>query len=267
MPQLWHVGVQPQPGDVLEESNPPISASGLIGPEQVVGKPMTDAEIEAVIDAFAASAEAADRMGFDGIELHGGHGYLLDSFFWHGTNVRGDAYGGNLAARTRFVAEMVQECRRRTRPAFPIVLRFSQWKNVDYDAKLASSPEALEQFLTPLAEAGVDIFHCSTRRFWEPEFAGSDLNLAGWAKKLSGKPTITVGSVGLTQDLFASFAEEDTPVSGNIVQLIQMLERGDFDLVAVGRALLADPDWSDKVRAGRLGELQSFKRDSLGTLA
>jgi len=59
----------------------------------------------------------------------------------------------------------------------------------------------ITRFLGPLVDAGVDVFHCSTRRFWEPEFAGSDLNLAGWTKKLTGKPTITVGSVTLDQDL------------------------------------------------------------------
>jgi 2,4-dienoyl-CoA reductase-like NADH-dependent reductase (Old Yellow Enzyme family) len=186
--------------------------------------------------------------------------------FWHGTNERQDRYGGDVAARTRFVADIVRECRRRTRPDFPILLRFSQWKNVDYDAKLAATPAALEQFLGPLTDAGVDIFHCSTRRFWEPEFSGSELNLAGWTRKLSGKPTITVGSVGLTQDLFASFAVENTPASGNIAHLMRMFERGDFDLVAVGRALLADPQWSTKLRQGRLDEFGGFNRNAMGEL-
>lgn len=266
MPQLWHAGVQPQPGDVPDPANPPLSASGLLGPDQRVGEPMTHAEIEAVINAFATAAEDADRMGFDGVELHGGHGYLLDSFFWNGSNIRTDRYGGDVGARTRFVADIVRACRRRTRPGFPISLRFSQWKNVDYNAKLANTPAELESFLGPLIDAGVDIFHCSTRRFWEPEFPDSDLNLAGWTKKISGLPTITVGSIGLTHDLFASFAEDDTPASGNIAQLIRMLDRGDFDLVAVGRALLADPQWAIKVREGRNDELHGFQRQVLGTL-
>jgi 2,4-dienoyl-CoA reductase-like NADH-dependent reductase (Old Yellow Enzyme family) len=266
MPQLWHVGVQSQPGDAPDPARPPSSASGLLGPGQRVGEPMTAAEIEAAIEAFASAAADAARLGFDGVELHGGHGYLLDSFFWHGTNERQDRYGGDVAARTRFVADIVRECRRRTRPDFPILLRFSQWKNVDYDAKLAATPAALEQFLGPLTDAGVDIFHCSTRRFWEPEFSGSELNLAGWTRKLSGKPTITVGSVGLTQDLFASFAVDNTPASGNIAHLVRMFERGDFDLVAVGRALLADPQWSTKLRHGRLDEFGGFNRNAMGEL-
>jgi hypothetical protein len=69
---------------------------------------------------------------------------------------------------------------------------------------MAPTPTALEAFLTPLSEAGVDVFHASTRRYWDAEFEGSDLNLAGWTKKLTGKPTITVGSVGLDSDFLRS---------------------------------------------------------------
>ena len=91
---------------------------------------------------------------------------------------------------------------------FPVIFRYSQWKQEAYDARLAETPEELEAILTPLAEAGVDAFHASTRRYWLPEFDGSDLNLAGWTKKLTGKPTITVGSVGLDGDFIRAFAGE-----------------------------------------------------------
>jgi hypothetical protein len=92
-------------------------------------------------------------------------------------------------------------------PDFPIIFRLSSWKLTDYEAKLAASPEELERFLIPLAEAGVDIFDTSTHRFWEPEFEGSDLNLAGWVRQLTSKPVITVGSVGLDSDFASLFAE------------------------------------------------------------
>jgi 2,4-dienoyl-CoA reductase-like NADH-dependent reductase (Old Yellow Enzyme family) len=266
LPQLWHVGVQPQPGDVADPANPPWSASGLLGPGQKVGEPMTEAEIETAIKAFAAGAAHAERLGFDGVELHGAHGYLIDSFFWRGTNARADGWGGDLVERTRFAREIVQACRRATRPDFPIALRFSQWKNVDYGAKLAETPAELERFLAPLVDAGVDVFDCSQRRFWEPEFEGSDMNLAGWTRKLSGKPAISVGSVGLATDLFGSFGQEQTPTELNLARLEEMMARGDFDLIAVGRALLADWEWPRKVMSGRTAELKPFARDSLGTL-
>ena len=64
-----------------------------------------------------------------------------------------------------------------------------------------ATPEELQQFLLPLSDAGVDVFHCSTRRFWEPEFAGSDLNLAGWTKKITGKPTITAEGMMISTNM------------------------------------------------------------------
>src|SRR3546814_692667 len=172
------------------------------------GRPMTEAEIADVIEAFAKGGEEAYRNGFDGVALHAGHGYLIDQFFWDVTNLRTDRYGGSIARRATFAAEIVSAIRRRTSPDFPIMLRWSQWKLQDYGAKLVDTPAELEEFLTPLVDAGVDIIDCSQRRFWEPGFEGSDLNLAAWSKKITGKPTMTVGSVGLNQELFATLAGE-----------------------------------------------------------
>jgi 2,4-dienoyl-CoA reductase-like NADH-dependent reductase (Old Yellow Enzyme family) len=273
--QLWHVGAVSQPGITPKLPAAPISPSGLLKPDTKVGEPMTPGEIDAVIEAFAQGAQAAQRVGFHGIEIHGAHGYLIDQFFWRGTNHRTDKYGGDLIGRTRFAVEIIQECRRRVGPQFPVILRFSQWKGQDYTAKLAATPDELARFLAPLSGAGLDGFHCSTRRFWEPEFEGSDLNLAGWTKKLTGKPTITVGSVSLNIDFLASFGGMEDPTSregdgagraNGIDRLLEMLGRGDFDLVAVGRAALADPAWSTKVRESRFSALKPFSLDVLKTL-
>ena len=273
--QLWHVGAVSQPGITPKLPVAPISPSGLLKPDTKVGEPMTQADIDAVIEGFAQGAVKAQRVGFHGIEIHGAHGYLIDQFFWHGTNHRTDKYGGDLVERTRFGVEIIQECRRRVGPKFPMILRFSQWKGQDYTARLAETPDELARFLAPLSKAGVDGFHCSTRRFWESEFEGSDLNLAGWTKKLTGKPTVTVGSVTLNIDFLASFGGMDDPKSreGNgagraaeMDRLVEMLDRGDFDLVAVGRAALADPAWASKVREGRYSELKPFSLDALKTL-
>ena len=275
--QIWHVGaVQGQTEPKLPVS--PISPSGLLKPGVKIGEPMTLAEIEAMIGAYAQAAVEAQRVGFDGIELHGAHGYLIDQFFWEGTNQRTDKYGGDLVGRTRFAVEVIQECRRRTGPKYPIQLRFSQWKLQDYAARLVTTPDELSRFLAPLAAAGLDAFHRSTRRFWDPEFEGSDMNLAGWTKKLTGKPTITVGSVSLDVDFMVSLGRSPKPESGapngngkgraaEMDHLEAMLARGDFDLVAVGRAMLADSSWAAKVRDGRFGELSGFSPEVLKTLA
>ena len=266
MPQLWHVGMMRKPGDLPNPEAPPVGPSGIAVPAGKLSEPLTEAEIAGLIAAYAQGAADAQRLGFDGVELHGAHGYLIDQFFWKVTNQRTDRYGGDVAGRTRFAAEAVRACRRAVGPDFPILLRFSQWKIADFGARLATSPEELECFLTPLADAGVDIFHCSTRRFWEAEFAGSGLNLAGWTKKLTGKPVITVGSVGLDNDLMTAFREGKGAGTTGLDALIGMMEREEVDLVAVGRALLADPAWAAKVRDGRDEELRPFTLDAMKVL-
>ena len=164
-----------------------------------------------------------------------------------------------------FGAEIVAAVRAATSEDFPIIFRLSQWKQQDFEAKLAETPDELKAFLQPLIDAGVDIFHCSTRRYWEPEFEGSSLNLAGWIKKLTGLPTITVGSVGLTGDMMTSFMGQGSGKRA-IDDLDEMLNNEEFDLVAVGRALIQDANWPNKVRDGKLDELQDYQVESLATL-
>jgi 2,4-dienoyl-CoA reductase-like NADH-dependent reductase (Old Yellow Enzyme family) len=254
-PQLWHVGMVVSPGLELKPGVAPM------GPAN-----MTQADIDHVIGAFGKGAQSAKELGFDGVELHGAHGYLIDQFFWDKTNQRTDKYGGDLVARTRFAVEIIAEVRRCVGPDFPVVFRFSQWKIADYEAKLARTPDELSRFLQPLLDAGVDAFHCSTRRFWEPEFSGSDLNLAGWTKKLTGKPTITVGSVTLNEDMMTSFGAGGTAGVTGLDNLLERLDRDEFDLVAIGRSLIVNPAWPRIVRKGALNELRSFNRSVLNEL-
>ena len=116
-------------------------------------------------------------------------------------------------------------------------------------------------------DAGLDGFHCSTRRYWEPEFEGSDLNLAGWTKKLTGITSITVGSVGLTADFIGAIAMKESSETRAIDDLLARLDKNEFDLVAVGRALLQDPQWPNKVRDGQLDAIHSFDSEALATLS
>ncbi|MEV6739212.1 NADH:flavin oxidoreductase [Streptomyces sp. NPDC051104] len=266
VPQLWHIGM------VRKQGEPPFSDAPAVGPSGLVtagaeptGRAMTQQDLDDVTDAFAQAAADAERIGFDGVEIHGAHGYLVDQFLWAGTNRRTDAYGGDPVARTKFAAEIVAAVRERVSPDFPVLFRYSQWKQQDYAARLAETPEELEAILTPLAAAGVDAFHASTRRYWLPEFEGSDLNLAGWTKKLTGKPTITVGSVGLDGDFLRAFQGEGAPVK-TLDNLLDRLESEEFDLVAVGRALLQDPKWAKKVLQGRFDELGAYDAAALKTL-
>jgi 2,4-dienoyl-CoA reductase-like NADH-dependent reductase (Old Yellow Enzyme family) len=265
VPQLWHVGITRRNGSQPHPEALTIGPSGLQLNGEKLTEPMTQAEIDYIVAAFAQAAADAKRIGFDGIELHGAHGYLIDQFFWERTNQRTDEYGGDMIKRTRFAVEIVEACRRAVGSDFPIILRLSQWKPTEYTGKLATTPELLEQFLAPLVAAGVDIFHCSTRRFWEPEFEGSTLNFAGWVKKLSGKPTITVGSVGLDVEFTGAFRGVGAKTA-DINDLLDRLEHEEFDLVAIGRALLMDPEWAIKIRDGRTDELVPFNVEALKKL-
>jgi len=265
VPQLWHTGIAAVQGTAPMDM-PPVSPSGLWLAGDKRGEPITESEIHRVIEAYGKAARSAVENGFDGVELHGAHGYLIDQFLWGVTNQRTDEYGGDLVGRTRFGVEVVKEVRRNIGPDVPLIFRFSQWKLQDYDAKLATTPQELEAMLAPFVDAGVDIFHCSTRRFWDPEFDGSPMNLAGWTKKLMGRPTITVGSVTLNQEFMTTFRSDEGAGVTGIDELIQRLEAGEFDLVALGRALIVNPDWAELVRSGALHELRPFHKDALKTL-
>ena len=261
--QLWHEGA-------VRNDDEALSPSGRVHPGKANGRAMTRDEMEAIGDGFVRSAYIARDVGAAGVEVHCAHGYLLDQFLWHGSNVREDGYGGgDVADRARFPAEIVSAIRGECGPDFLISLRFSQWKEVDYDARVAADAAELERMVTILREAGVDVLHCSTRRFWEAEWAGDGRNLAGWVKALSGLPTITVGSVGLDTDVMTTFVEAKDPgsrVAEAVVDLETRLAAGEFDLVAVGRALIGDPDFVKKLESVDYKAIRTFARADLGSL-
>jgi 2,4-dienoyl-CoA reductase-like NADH-dependent reductase (Old Yellow Enzyme family) len=257
VPQLWHVGNVRKAGTEPDASVPGYGPSEKVKEGNVVVHGMTKQDIAEVIAAFAQAALDAKTIGMDGVEIHGAHGYLIDQFFWEGSNKRTDEYGGDLAQRSRFAIELIQAVRAAVGPDFPIIFRFSQWKQQDYTARLVQTAEELGAFLKPLADAGVDIFHCSTRRFWEPEFEGSDLNLAGWTRQL----------IGLDGEFLQFMVNTDKVAEpASLEKLLERLNKQEFDLVAVGRALLVDPDWAVKVRDGREGDILPFSREALKQL-
>lgn len=264
VPQLWHQGAMRAIGTGPHPQVPSVRPSGLWGPADRVTSsppaylqrmiaptaPATERDIQDVIDAYARSARHARELGFDGIAIHGAHGYLIDTFLWSETNRRTDAWGGDRRARARFAAEVVRAVRREAGEALPIFFRFSQWKQQDFKARLAATPQELEEVLGPIADAGVDVFDGSVRYFDRPEFEGSPLNLSGWARKLTGKRAMAVGGIGLDRGFYDSRRDGRAGGADNIALLMARYNRGEFDLVAVGRALLNEPHWTRKLRAG-----------------
>lgn len=261
IPQLWHVG--PLLG-AMGEVGPgvtPMRPSGLWGtpgstvyPQKYIDealpvtRAMTEQDIADVIDAYVSAARNAVDVGFDGIALHGGHGYLLDAFLWESTNQRDDEWGGDLLRRTRFPAAVVRAIRAEIGPDLPIFFRFSQHKQQDFLSRIAKTPEELGVILGALVDAGVDVLDASIRRFHTPAFEGSELSLAGWAKKLTGVTVMAVGSVGLASALNEPQASGDA--DSNIPELLRRIDAREFDLVAIGRLHIADPAVARRLRAG-----------------
>nr|WP_081514959.1 12-oxophytodienoate reductase [Nocardia donostiensis] len=268
IPQLWHVGPLWGAMAPVDPTLTPMRPSGLWGragrtvyPDDYVTQAsvpttaMTEQDIEEVIAAYVRSARNAVDVGFDGIAIHAGHGYLLDAFLWEETNRRDDDWGGDLHRRTRFPAEVVRAIRREIGPGLPIFYRFSQHKQQDYGARIADTPDELAVILGALVGAGVDVLDAGIRRFDQPAFDDSDLTLAGWAKKLTGAVSMAVGSVGLN----TSLRDTGTPKPVGLDGVHRRLDNQEFDLVAIGRLHLADPALAETLRTG--APLRPFNRE------
>ncbi|SKB79728.1 oxidoreductase [Sphingopyxis flava] len=262
IPQLWHQGPMRMP----DGKAPAFSPSGYYGDpatadisyiEQariISAAPMpvpTDEEIADVVAGFGRAARDAVAAGFDGLALHGAHGYLIDSFLWEETNRRSAPWGGNAVERTRFAVEVVKACREAVGEDRPIIFRFSQWKQQNFRARLAETPAELEAILGPIADAGVDLFDASVRFFNTPAFPDhGDLSLAGWAKKLTSKLSGAVGGIGLIKGKYDT-DNAISEASNNLGLVMRRFAAGEFDVISVGRAILQDPHWVRKARTGQ----------------
>ncbi len=275
IPQLWHQGVMRKPGTGPYPDIPSVGPSGLWGPlgrmtsieatsipaDPQIGDPMSEEQIEEAIAAFVRCAVNAVEAGFDGIALHGGHGYLIDNFLWEGTNQRDDRWGGSRAKRSQFPAEIVRRIRSAVGEDLPIFFRFSQWKQQDFRATLADNPEELREVLQPLADAGVDVFDASVRYYNRAAFEGDPACLAGVAKRVTGKLSMAVGGVGINQGMYDR--DKAAAVVTDFGPLLERFRAGEFDLVAVGRAMIGDPNWAHKFRAGEATDPYRIENDGI----
>lgn len=193
---------------------------------------MSRGQIHDVLYAFSRAAHAARALGFDAVAINAADSQLIEAFLQQESNTRTDEYGGEMAGRVRFAAQVVQVVRKAVGRRFPLIFRFSQTALGN-----SASPAELQSMLTPLCESGVDIFACAGRLAHQPVFKGSPLNLAGWTRLLTGRPVITEGSVGSR--------------SVHLPHLVQRMRAQEFDLIAVGRALAADAEWGTKWREAR----------------
>jgi 2,4-dienoyl-CoA reductase-like NADH-dependent reductase (Old Yellow Enzyme family) len=265
--QLWHPGAVRMEGQGKDPEVAPISPSGIFAGSPR-GRSITEQDLDDLAAAWVAGATTAKEIGFDGVELHMAHGYLLHQFLWHEMNQRDDGHGGDsMSDRVRFPARVLREVREAVGPDFVISCRISQWAEWNYDAKIARTPEELGLLIGTLEAEGADMFHMSTRYFHNPEWPQHDArSLAGWVKSVTTKPVVTVGSVGLNVDLMQTLysdKDEQQTLATSLKELVPRFVRGEFDLVAVGRSIIGDPEFVNKVRDGRFDEIRAFSRADL----
>ncbi|MGA2516057.1 MAG: FAD-dependent oxidoreductase [Thermodesulfobacteriota bacterium] len=205
---------------------------------------MTRDEIQEIIAAFGAAARRGIEAGFDAVEVHGAHGYLLTQFLSSLCNKREDEYGGSLINRSRFIVEVLQEVRKEVGPDFPISLRLS----VEECIKDGYTFEYIRPILPNLVKAGADMLHASLGTHGSPggitsappEYpAGFNVWRAKKLKDAVGLPVIAVGRFS------------DPSLANDVIA------RGEADLVAFGRQFLADPDFLIKAREGRPEDIRN----------
>ena len=189
---------------------------------------ITRDEIQAVPGRFADAARKVRAAGFDAVELHGAHGYFFNQFFSPKTNRRTDEYGGDLEGRMRMGLSCVRATREAVGGDFPVLYRHTAVENAPDGYTTVDTL----QFVPELVNAGVDVLDVS------PSTGGGvHAGLAAAVRRAVDVPVIAVGGM-------------NDPDAAE-----RVLQEGKADLVAIGRGLLADPFWSQKVEEGRREEI------------
>jgi len=204
---------------------------------------MTLEDIREIIHSFGQAAIRAREAGFDAVEVHGAHGYLLTQFLSALSNRREDQYGGGFSNRARFLIEVLEEVRRGVGEDFPVLLRISAEEFI----KNGYTVEDIQTILPDLVKAGADVIHASIGTHGSPGGVTSappeyEPGFNVWrARKIKESVDVPVIAVGRFTD--PTLADE-------------VIGRGDADLVAFGRQQLTDPDYLIKARAGRFDEIR-----------
>lgn len=213
------------------EKMPEYGGSG----EYPVPTEMMESDLQQALAGFATAATNAQDAGFDGVEIHGANGYLLDQFITGYTNQRDDQYGGSTSERTRFPCEVVRAVKEVVGEGFPVGIRLSQGKVNDHGYRWPGGREDAEAIFAAVAEAGVDYLHIASEgRDWrESAKIDDETTITQLAKRVTGLPVITNGGM------------HDPELAETV------LREGHGDLVALARGAMANPDWPHRLRDGR----------------
>lgn len=207
---------------------------------------MSEGEIAEALHGFANAAMLAREAGFDGVEIHGANGYLLDQFLTEGVNLRDDSYGGTIKGRLRLIIETVQAVRAAVGPACTVGLRISQGKVNDFTHKWRGGEQEAAAIFGTLARLPIDYLHTTEFQAWQPAF-GEGPSLAALAKRHVSVPVIANGSL-------------HDPARAKT-----LLERGEADLISLGRGALTHSDWPRRVGQG--DALEDFDPGMLAPIA
>ncbi|KKY87604.1 NADH:flavin oxidoreductase [Enterobacter cloacae] len=201
--------------------------------EYPVPRALNEAEIGAIIDSFSdAASYAVNVAGFDGVEIHGANGYLLDQFFTDYTNTRNDRWGGDIASRLRLSLDVIASVRARVGADVVVGIRLSQGKVNDFFHKWANGEEDARTVFTLLAQSGIDYLHLTEHEAWQPAFPDNPLSLVELARKYA--PQLTLMANGSLHD--KARAEEVMGMGA--------------DFISLGRGALANHDWPNRIAAG-----------------
>ncbi|MFC7061726.1 NADH:flavin oxidoreductase [Halobacillus seohaensis] len=251
--QLMHAGGQSQGNAYTDDTIAPSAVApkgnqlefyGGKGPFQTP-KAMSDQDIEDAKDAFVQSALRAQEAGFDGAELHGANGYLLDQFLTDYLNQREDQYGGSVDNRLLLFVEVIEQVRDAVGDHFILGIRISQGKVADGEHKWADGEKEAEQIFTKLGAASLDYIHVTDANATDSSFGEGTRTMARAAKEFSMLPVIANGKLG-----DAEKAE-------------QFLESDQADLVSLGTSALANPDFPNKAKVGMKMEEFDFEKTLL----
>lgn len=238
--QLHHAGRQANPE--LIPGNP-VAPSAIACPvRKVTPRPLSIQEIEGLVHQYGDYARKVKEIGFDALEVHGSHGYLIAQFLSLFSNTREDHYGGNLTNRTRLAREVIREVRRNVGPNFPIFFRIAGDEHVPGGL----APEETSQIARQVEEAGADVIHVSAGNYRTAEWIVPPMTLPRGcnvpaARAIKQKVKIPVAVAGRIPG--PELAEE-------------ILAKGDADLIAMARALVADPDLPLKAMAGKYQQIR-----------
>ena len=218
----------------------PVAPSPLASLGGEVPKELTVDEIAEIVASFAEAALRAKKAGFDGVEIHGAHGYLIDQFLSRSSNKRQDVYGGDLRNRARLLIEVIQTIRGTVESDYPVWCRIN---GKEFGVEEGASQEEAQEIARMAQEAGADAIHVSAAgprtptNLTTPTFVPAVIaDLAEGVKKTVTVPVIAVGRI--------------TPEAGE-----RILAEGKADLVAIGKGLLADPELPNKVASARLDDI------------